>query len=98
MSSSDSSFSTAVVSNPKTSEALRAALAREELTLLLGLLLDLLSSTASSGSSAASGGGSGAATRADRREKVLHILALKSLQCKTSQSVNLFVSIPVVGS
>lgn len=82
MSSSDSSFSAAAVSTPKTSEALQPALARGELTLLLGLLLGLLSSTASSGSSTASGGGSGATTRADVREKVLHVLALKSLQCK----------------
>ncbi len=59
---------------------------RGKLTLLLLLNLGLLGSATSSGSTASSSGGGGTATRADVREKVLHILALKSLQCNKCPS------------
>ena len=84
MSSSDSSFSATGCQQSRQS----GQPVREELTLLLGLLLGLLRSGTASGSSSASRGGSGTTARADGREKVLHVLALKSLYPrKTSQSV-----------
>ena len=80
MSSSDSSFSVATCQR---SEATSGSGSQEpegrKLTLLLGLLLGLLDSATSSSSTASRGGSSGTTAGADGREKVLHVLALKSL-------------------
>ena len=87
MSSSDSSFSAAVCQRSDLHGGPgRLGVQRGKLTLLLLLDLRLLGSATSSGSTTSSSGSGGTATRADGREQVLHILALKSLQCNKCPS------------
>ena len=84
MSSSDSSFSAPVVSHPYLKQGNCRSLAAGKLTLLLLLLLGLLGG-GGGGSSRTTGRRSSGSTTAgaDGGEEVLHVLALKSLQCKT---------------
>jgi hypothetical protein len=97
MSSSDSSFSVIACQRSEPDGSPKAEVCEgRKLTLLLGLLLGLLGSATSSSSTASRGGSSGTATSADGREKVLHVLALKSLQCN-NVPVSQFVRRPDPG-
>ena len=93
MSSSDSSFSVIACQRSEPDGSPKAEVCEgRKLTLLLGLL----GSATSSSSTASRGGSSGTATSADGREKVLHVLALKSLQCN-NVPVSQFVRRPDPG-